>query len=511
LKPDPQSNLTINYSLIGTGITPTTGANNISTNTPLLGPLADHGGPTKTHALLPGSPALDAGDPNFDVGNFSAPGFAGPLAFDQRGDGFARLVDGGGPSRPIIDIGAYESQGVHTGFPAGDFNQNGIADGGDYVVWRKGVGIAPTQENYNLWRTNFGNTTVPTAVPAAIPLILPLGGPAGDDGIANSTEPLGSNGLGVSQSRPEFLVTSATAVANGRPAANGLPNDGFFPATAVSPDIQLLYRDTNNGDNTLRLAENTANPPQVTIDVPDGAYAQLDLAVMSGDGTSSFQVDLHYADGTSDSHTSQALDWFNEPSPIPQAIGDGQVYYLRDGMDRFAGGFYENVADPAVFGVRFAVNAGKTLESITVTQLGNTPDGRTQVLNILGGAVSEIGPPGSGASAGPEAVVAKDAVIPSLAAEPIAVAAQTNGSYPQSLAAPSLPITAPRRGVLAAQMPPASQLSDALLLALDQALTDFDSDPGQANSVSDIDDQPAEQGGPSQFDDSLAVALVEWL
>ena len=26
------------------------------------------------------------------------------------------------------------------------------------VVWRKGVGIAPTQENYNLWRANFGNT-----------------------------------------------------------------------------------------------------------------------------------------------------------------------------------------------------------------------------------------------------------------------------------------------------------------------------------------------------------------
>ena len=28
----------------------------------LLGPLADNGGPTKTHALLEGSPAIDAGD-----------------------------------------------------------------------------------------------------------------------------------------------------------------------------------------------------------------------------------------------------------------------------------------------------------------------------------------------------------------------------------------------------------------------------------------------------------------
>ena len=35
----------------------------INTN-PLLGPLQDNGGSTFTHALLPGSPAIDAGDPN---------------------------------------------------------------------------------------------------------------------------------------------------------------------------------------------------------------------------------------------------------------------------------------------------------------------------------------------------------------------------------------------------------------------------------------------------------------
>jgi hypothetical protein len=31
----------------------------------LLGPLDDNGGPTQTHALLPGSPAIDAGDNAF--------------------------------------------------------------------------------------------------------------------------------------------------------------------------------------------------------------------------------------------------------------------------------------------------------------------------------------------------------------------------------------------------------------------------------------------------------------
>lgn len=61
---------------------------------PLLGQLQDNGGPTFTHALLPGSPAIDAGDPDF----------IGPPDFDQRGDGFPRTANG------RIDIGAFEVQ-----------------------------------------------------------------------------------------------------------------------------------------------------------------------------------------------------------------------------------------------------------------------------------------------------------------------------------------------------------------------------------------------------------------
>ncbi len=74
------------FSFIGTNQNPVD---------PMLGPLADNGGLTFTHALLPGSIALDAGDPNVVAGS-------GYPEFDQRGPGFTRVANG------RVDIGAFE-------------------------------------------------------------------------------------------------------------------------------------------------------------------------------------------------------------------------------------------------------------------------------------------------------------------------------------------------------------------------------------------------------------------
>jgi hypothetical protein len=59
---------------------------------PRLDRLKNNGGTTVTHALLPGSPAINAGDNT------------GARQWDQRGPGFQRIVNG------TIDIGAFEGQ-----------------------------------------------------------------------------------------------------------------------------------------------------------------------------------------------------------------------------------------------------------------------------------------------------------------------------------------------------------------------------------------------------------------
>ena len=39
---------------------------------------------------------------------------------------------------------------------AGDFNADGVVEAADYVVWRNGLDMAYTQNDYDAWRTNFG-------------------------------------------------------------------------------------------------------------------------------------------------------------------------------------------------------------------------------------------------------------------------------------------------------------------------------------------------------------------
>jgi hypothetical protein len=93
----PTATINATTSLIQTGFAAINGTNttNIIGQSPNLAALASNGGPTQTMALLPGSPAIDAGS------NAAIP--AG-VTTDQRGNGHPRILNG------TVDIGAFESK-----------------------------------------------------------------------------------------------------------------------------------------------------------------------------------------------------------------------------------------------------------------------------------------------------------------------------------------------------------------------------------------------------------------
>ena len=164
---DSSSGFLAIYSMIGIGAD-------------FLEPLADNGGPTFTHALLPGSPAIDAGDPN------AVPGVGTVPLFDQRGSPYTRVFDGDGAGGARIDIGAVEFipiDAIPTLF--GDYNRNGVVDAADYTVWRNALGqtgLTPYSGadgngdgkidavDYDVWRSHFGQTVAPPAAGAGASL-----------------------------------------------------------------------------------------------------------------------------------------------------------------------------------------------------------------------------------------------------------------------------------------------------------------------------------------------------
>ncbi len=96
------------------GLTDSVNGNQVGVNLALTIDLTlgDNGGPTMTHAIFPGGPAMDMGDPLLAAG----------LTFDQRGSGFDRF------SGVSVDVGAVE------------FQQDAEFQGLVALFWGSGVG-----------------------------------------------------------------------------------------------------------------------------------------------------------------------------------------------------------------------------------------------------------------------------------------------------------------------------------------------------------------------------------
>ncbi len=210
---------------------------------PLLAPLADNGGPTPTHALLPGSPAIDAGDD------------AACPATDQRG--VAR------PQGPHCDIGAYE---VLLG---GEANLAiGKSAGPDPV-------LAGAPLTYTLSITNLGPYT---ATAATVVDSLPAG-----------TLYVGAAGSGWSCSQQAGVVTctaptllfgtapSVTVVVHAPEAA------GYITNTAT---IDSATADPSPDDNVARV--------RTTVLAPGTALADLALTKTGGPDPAPLGAQLTY-------------------------------------------------------------------------------------------------------------------------------------------------------------------------------------------------------------------------
>jgi hypothetical protein len=119
----------------------------------ILGSLTNNGGSTQTHALVAGSPAIDAGDPGGCRDN------SGALHLkDQRG--FSRHIDGNNDGSARCDIGAVEF-GAGSGTPM-DLDGDGITDIG---IYRDGTWFVRRSSDEGLITQEWGGASRDLPIP----------------------------------------------------------------------------------------------------------------------------------------------------------------------------------------------------------------------------------------------------------------------------------------------------------------------------------------------------------
>jgi uncharacterized repeat protein (TIGR01451 family) len=260
------------------GIANGTNANQVGASAapinPLLGPLASNGGPTRTHALLSGSPALDAGSNTLST--------AAGLTTDQRGAGFTRQADSAdADATATVDIGAFEAQvsvqditdkmtneDTQLSFAfnigeAGQINSITATSGNDTLV-------PNTPANLNV--SGSGSTRTLNITPAA-----------NLTGTAIITIAVNGNN---SQAMSDTFILTVNAV-------NDVPVNSVPGPQSVNENSPLTFSNANSNPISIADMDAGANSMQVTLTAAGGHLTLSGTSGLSftvGDGTADAQL-----------------------------------------------------------------------------------------------------------------------------------------------------------------------------------------------------------------------------
>jgi len=219
----------------GATITPAPGSSgdligtNASPINPLLSSLANNGGPTQTMGLLPGSPAINAGDNCVAQAAHCGDPNISQLTTDQRGAGFNRIVN------TTVDIGAFESRGFTISTVSGTPQSTPIlsAFGSPLVASIGGVGGEPVTGGF-------------------ITFTAPSSG-------ASATLTGGTNTANVTINASGQASTTATA--------NGVAGSYNVTASGIGATSAASFSLTNNKAATTTAVTSSLNPSDLNQNV----------------------------------------------------------------------------------------------------------------------------------------------------------------------------------------------------------------------------------------------------
>lgn len=293
-----------------------------------LGPLADNGGLTRTHALGAASPAGDRGDP---AGCTDEDGVA--LTVDQRGD--ARVVDGDGDGDARCDVGAYEAMAGTFPTPTTTTSSTTTTSTSTPTTTTTSLPTVTTTTSTTTSSTTTTTATSSTTTSTAPPTTTTTLPPVCAGGVSISKAVVVLAKLQLPAGRQKMVVKGRLDFPAGAPAALDVAAQG----------AQLLVEDLGTGTDVLALTHRT-HP------IPPGAPGP---GCAAKDGWK----------GTTYANASRALD---PPACTPGSAGGLQTLAFKDKRARGKGiAFLASVKGgtfaPPVGPLRVTVVLGATPEA----------------------------------------------------------------------------------------------------------------------------------------------------
>ena len=325
---------------------------------PKLAPLANNGGPTATMALLPGSPAIDAGDPNFNPNSFTP-----PLTTDQRGQ--PRVLDGDAVAGAIVDIGAVE-------FASSNADLAGLTLSAGTLS--PAFAAATTSYTARVSNTNASITLTPTAANGGAKITVNGASVASGSASGDLALDVGANNVFTIVVTAQDGTPKSTTVTVTRNTLPTAPNGTATATTGDQKTITIPFPDTDaDGDPvTLLFAPSVAHLTVNSISGNDVTFTPA--ANYVGDVALGYFVSDDQGDGASGTITVTISD---NDAPVIAAHADVSVLAPDLGgvvVNYAAATATDNVSTPTITyskasGTVFPL--GTTTVTITATDAAN--------------------------------------------------------------------------------------------------------------------------------------------
>jgi uncharacterized repeat protein (TIGR01451 family) len=294
--------------------------------TSLIGPLASNGGPTATHALLPGSLALDAIE--VAVCNASS------NTTDQRGE--PSVADGDGDGTVRCDIGSYEQQTPLQGpvaTLAGLTPASATAGAAGVTLTINGGRFSGASVGY--WNGSPRTTWVHS--PTRMSVTIPASDLAGVADLRTAMVTVVNPAAGASNALPFTIVGSAVAAYQTQIVPPGTSSSiSQLPTAAGQAGVSATMTNNTAASSAavVTVATYSSNPVGGTIFAAGGLF---DVQVVGADASDSIAIRYYYPSTvTAGAEASLQLQYWTGVGWMP-VIGSGGAPPVKNTADNLDG------------------------------------------------------------------------------------------------------------------------------------------------------------------------------